>query len=644
MIAAEGRRADAAFVGRASELGILTNLTSGARPSIVFVTGIAGIGKSRLLEEFAARRRAGGAAVVRIDARLVEPTPEGFVRELSRALGGEIDSTGDAVERLAELGTVVLVIDDADALRLLDTWLRRTFVPVLPENVHVVFSGRDAPSAAWLQVPHGGALRMFELEPLDDDDALRLLDAGGVDAAQARRLNAVARGHPLALSLAAITVRDAADPALEEIAVHRMIDELARRHLGAIADPVARRAVEAAALVRTATAPLLGAMLPDVAPGDAYERLRSVPLVHLGRDGLKLHDSVRDAIARDLRSRDPDRYLALRRACWTYLVRRLRTAPVADLWRYTADLLYLLENPVVREAFFPSSARRYVVEPARRADAMAIAAIARRYDGEAAARATASWLDAQAAAFGIAREPTGAVAAYYVIFEASTLPAAARSDAVLRAWVAHLEAHPVEPNERVLFLRRWLSVDHGEAPCPAQAACWVDIKRVYMSHRPNLRRVYLALREPAPYLAAAAELGFTVLDECAAALDGGTAFTAMLDFGPDSVDGWFARLVAAELGIATRGFLDVGAREVIEGATRTPLTRREFDTLQYLLQRAGGVVHRDDILTDVWGEASDIGSNVVDVAIRSLRKKLGARASVIQTVPGVGYRLRDDER
>jgi DNA-binding response OmpR family regulator len=108
------------------------------------------------------------------------------------------------------------------------------------------------------------------------------------------------------------------------------------------------------------------------------------------------------------------------------------------------------------------------------------------------------------------------------------------------------------------------------------------------------------------------------------------------------VDGWFARLVAAELGIATRSFLDVGAREIVVGTARSPLTRREFDTLQYLLQRAGSVVHRDDLLTGVWGEASDIGSTVVDVAIRSLRKK-GQRAGLIQTVSGVGYRLRDDE-
>ena len=117
----------------------------------------------------------------------------------------------------------------------------------------------------------------------------------------------------------------------------------------------------------------------------------------------------------------------------------------------------------------------------------------------------------------------------------------------------------------------------------------------------------------------------------------------MLDFGPRSVDGWFAKLVAAELGIATSGLLDVGARELVVGSRRAPLTRREFDTLQYLVQHAGTVVNREEILADVWGDDADVASNVVDVIVRSLRKKLAERANAIETISGVGYRLRDDE-
>lgn len=642
----EARREELPFVGRDEELAFLERLSMAPIPSITFVHGIGGMGKSRVLEELGRRRRAAGASVVRIDCQSVEPTEAGFFRELSRAAGGDIASCEDAAQRLEELENVLLLFDDIDGLRLLDTWLRRAFVPALPPaNVHVVFSGRDAPLSAWVRMPWRGAFRVLELEPLSDHAAVSLLTAGGMDPAQAMRINRIARGHPLALTLASLTLRSINDdPALEQVAYHRIVDEFARLCLAEIGDPVTRRAVEAAAVVRRVTEPLLGAMLPDVAPSDAYERLRSLPLMRLARDGLQLHDTVREAIAYDLRSSDPQRYLTLRRACWARITRELRTAPSSELWRYTADLLFLLENPAIREAFFPSGAQRYAVEPARPSDEADILAIAARHDGPAAAHATAEWLKQESDCFGVARERNGDVAGYYVLFESQRLDARMTAgDPMLARWTAHLAANPVADRERILFLRRWLSRADGEAPSAVQAACWLDIKRAYMTHRPHLRRVYLAVRDVAPHAAAATQLGFVVVDDCATVVDGERYVTAMLDFGPQSVDGWLAKLVAAELGIATSSLLDVGGRELVVGARRAPLTRREFDTFYYLVQRAGDVVHRDDLLTGVWSDGTDVASNVVDVVIRSLRKKLGDRANVIETISGVGYRLRDEE-
>jgi Transcriptional regulatory protein, C terminal len=642
MIATEPRQDKPLFVGRDDELTFLERLTSEPIPSITFVIGIGGIGKSRFLDAFALRRRSTGAVVVRIDCRLIEPTESGFFRGLSLVAGGDIASCQDASQRLGELGSVVLVLDDIDALRLLDTWLRLVFVPALPPNVHVIFSGRDPLISAWLQMPWRGAFRTLELAPLEETNAVALLTSVGIDAAQAGRINRIARGHPLALTLAAMTMQQADDPALEELAFHRIVEELARRHLSEIADPVTRRAVEAAAVLRTVTAPLLGAMLPDVAPSDVYERLRVLPLMRLARDGLQLHDSVRDAIALELRSSDPQRYLALRRVCWSHLMGELRAAPPSELWRCTADLLYLLENPVVREAFFPSGAQRYGVEPARAADEAAILAITEHHDGPAAAQIIDAWWKHGREGFGVVRERNGDLAGYYVLFEAAGFTTAgALGDPLLAQWEAHLAASPVAPGERVLFVRRWLSHADGEAPGAVQAACWLDIKRAYMAHRPHLRRVYLTLRDLGPFADAATQLGFVVLDACTTTIAGEQYFTAMLDFGPQSVDGWFARLVAAELGIATCSLLDVGARELVVGSRRAPLTRREFDTLQYLVQHAGNVVDREDILTGVWGDGADVASNVVDVVVGVLRKKLGERAGVIETISGVGYRFRD---
>ena len=75
---------------------------------------------------------------------------------------------------------------------------------------------------------------------------------------------------------------------------------------------------------------------------------------------------------------------------------------------------------------------------------------------------------------------------------------------------------------------------------------------------------------------------------------------------------------------------------------RVDLTRLEFDVLDYLHQRRGKVVDRSDLLRDVWGY-SHVGSNVIDTVVRSLRKKLGERASMIETIRGLGYRLRAED-
>jgi two-component system, OmpR family, copper resistance phosphate regulon response regulator CusR len=85
--------------------------------------------------------------------------------------------------------------------------------------------------------------------------------------------------------------------------------------------------------------------------------------------------------------------------------------------------------------------------------------------------------------------------------------------------------------------------------------------------------------------------------------------------------------------------LDVRTRRAaVEGRT-VELTAREFTLLETLMRHAGQVMSREQLLSHVWGYDFDPGSNVVDVYIRYLRRKLGPE--VITTVRGMGYRLGD---
>jgi hypothetical protein len=257
-------------------------------------------------------------------------------------------------------------------------------------------------------------------------------------------------------------------------------------------------------------------------------------------------------------------------------------------------------------------------------------------------RSLIQWWTRTPEAFFVTRDRKGIVEGFYCVLDARSARVHG-DDPVVRAWLDHLEQQPPPRQQLALLFRRCLAADGGEAPSAVQAACWVDLKRRYLELRPNLRRVYLTVRDLQPYAAVAQTLGFQVLLDRSVQTDGDIYSTAMLDFGPSSVDGWLARLVASELGIEDDSLMDAAARELVLNGRRVSLTKLEFGVMEYLQMHAGKAVSRISLLENVWQQRFDGGSNVVDVVVRSLRKKLGDRASVIETVQGVGYRLRREQ-
>ena len=76
----------------------------------------------------------------------------------------------------------------------------------------------------------------------------------------------------------------------------------------------------------------------------------------------------------------PNTYRDFKRRAWRQLHVESRNAGIDELWRYTADILYLLDNPVVREAFFPSGGPRFSVQDYRPADMPSVVSILERHD------------------------------------------------------------------------------------------------------------------------------------------------------------------------------------------------------------------------------------------------------------------------
>jgi DNA-binding response OmpR family regulator len=104
------------------------------------------------------------------------------------------------------------------------------------------------------------------------------------------------------------------------------------------------------------------------------------------------------------------------------------------------------------------------------------------------------------------------------------------------------------------------------------------------------------------------------------------------------------RKAAGEASMLRAGRIDLDRvhRRLVCGSREVELTIRECELLEYLIRRVDQVVSRDELARDVWDDPAAVQTNIIDVFINYLRKKLDKVGSpgVIQTVRGVGYQLQ----
>jgi hypothetical protein len=450
------------FVGRPVEQALWREALVAKRPdfAVLWIVGPGGVGKTALLARFASIARAEGVQPVAVDARRMVGSPESFLAELARAL--ELPGPTDVVAALGQPGRRALLIDSAEQLGGVETWLRETFIPSLPDSCPVAIAGRAAPQPSW-RADAGWAelLRVISLRNLSPEESRALLHARGVDPSQHEALLMTTHGHPLALSLVADVLRHS--PGLSPALASRAPDVLAvllERFAHDAADEVHRAALYAAAHVRAIDESLLRRAVDPRRASELYDWLADLSFSELGVDGLYLHDLAAQALDSELRRRDPERYAEMHRRLREPCVRLVADSTGAAQYAAATDLAWMHRfSPVMGGMIDWASARSLYPSALQESDRRPAVEAARRFEGDAAAALVEYWLDRQPSAFTMVRGGPGRTMGFICCLTISAEDEEAGRDPRVRAALEEVaRSAPLRAGERIAVVN-WIDFE-----------------------------------------------------------------------------------------------------------------------------------------------------------------------------------------
>jgi hypothetical protein len=492
-------RADAAsFVGRRRERELFRSALSGKEPafSVLLLHGPGGVGKTTLLRELAREARAAGRPVLTLDARDLAPTRGDVMRAVAEMLGAP-----DGVDpgELPFPPRAVLFVDTFETISALDTWVRDTLLPALPDDLLVVIAGRQAPALPWRTDGRWSRLaRSVELKNFEPDESAAFLASRGVEGAADAGVLEFTSGHPLALALVAGVLaqrpdRPQFDPADSPDVVAHLLELL----LQDVPHAMYRQALEICALARTTTERLLVEMLGDAEGARAFAWLRQQPYIESGPFGLFPHDLVRELLVADAQWRDSASALGRARRVYGILHSHIAAAQGAERQRLLMDALYVTRTKPTNRRFFDWSALDQVrAEPMDASDASWAFAVIARHEGAASAEIARAWWKAQPSAFHVFRDAREERFGFLVMLDLADTNVRRVTDAAVSAALDFIERHgPVQAGDGAVYLRWWM---HAESYQAVTAAINLTAMHV-VSHcmtRPRVAWSFVSMADP----------------------------------------------------------------------------------------------------------------------------------------------------
>jgi hypothetical protein len=262
--------------------------------------------------------------------------------------------------------------------------------------------------------------------------------------------------------------------------------------------PAHRTALEACAMVRVTTETLLAHMLTMPDAHELFEWLRELSFIEVRLGGLFPHDLVREALAADLRWRNPDWYAELHRRARVYYTTRLGQTAGQAQQRAVWDLIFLhRDNPVVRPFFEWQSSGSLLADTLHDADLPTLAAMVTGHEGEESASLAVHWLARQPDEVLVYRDSEGQPAGFLamVALEQASTQDLNVDPAASNAW-DYLQRHaPLRSGERATLFRFWMANDTYQAVSALQSLIFLNMVRHYLT-TPGLAFTFLPCVQP----------------------------------------------------------------------------------------------------------------------------------------------------
>jgi hypothetical protein len=251
-------------------------------------------------------------------------------------------------------------------------------------------------------------------------------------------------------------------------------------------------------MVRLTTEALLCHMLQLPDANELFEWLRRLSFVELRAGGLFPHDLARDALALDVRWRNPDWYAELHRRAREYYTARLTQTSGQAQQETLFDLVYLhRDNPMVRPFLEWQSTGTLAADGLQPGDAPALLDMVAAHEGAESARLAAHWFERQPQGVVLVRDSDGRPAGFVALVRLQLATEKdLRADPATAAATRYLKRHaPLRPGEAAILFRFWMAWDTYQAVSPVQSAIFISIVRHYLT-TPGLAFTFFPCADP----------------------------------------------------------------------------------------------------------------------------------------------------